>query len=144
MDNIKVGIAKNPAEISGIKEIRRQVFQIEQGIDPILDFDGNDQESDQFIAYLNKEAVGTARIRYLSEGLAKLERLAILKDYRKMGIGRKIVEYVIDYLKNKGVENITLDSQEHAKHFYEKNGFKQVGEVFEEAGIPHVKMERKL
>jgi len=137
---IEIKIAKIPAEMSEAKEIRRQVFQIEQGIDCKLDFDGKDEETDLIVAYLGNKAVGTARVRYLSDNGAKLERLAVLKDYRKIGLGRKIMDYVIGYLKGKGIKNITLDAQEHAKNFYEKLGFAQEGEIFKEAGIPHIKM----
>jgi len=67
-----------------------------------------------------------------------------LKDYRKMGIGKSIVDFVISYLQKKGVEVITLDAQEHAKKFYEKFGFEQKGEVFEEVKIPHIQMWKKI
>jgi predicted GNAT family N-acyltransferase len=144
MDKIKVKIAKNKTEVSMVKEVRRQVFQIEQGINPKLDFDGKDDESELIIAYFQNEAVGTARIRYLSGKTAKLERLAVLKAYRKAGIGRRTMEYIVNYLQQKGVENIKLDSQEQAKEFYEKIGFKQRGKIFEEAGIPHVEMWKKI
>lgn len=144
MDEIKVKLAENEKEISESREVRKQVFQMEQGIDSKLDFDGKDDEADQFIAYFNNKAVGTIRIRYLADKRAKLERLAILRDYRKMGIGKKLVEHIINYLKEKGIESIMLDSQEQAKNFYERIGFEKKGEVFEEAGIPHVEMWKKI
>lgn len=144
MDEAKIKIAKNKAEILAAKEVRREVFQIEQGIDPKLDFDGKDEKSDLVVAYSNDEAVGTARIRYIAKKTAKLERLAVLKAYRKSGIGRKIMDYIISYLQKEGVKDIALDAQEHAKGFYEKIGFKQKGEIFEEAGIPHIEMWKEL
>ncbi|MFA6340935.1 MAG: GNAT family N-acetyltransferase [Candidatus Paceibacterota bacterium] len=144
MDSIQIKIAQNKKEINDAREIRHQVFQVEQGIDSKLDFDGKDDKSEHVIAYSENKAVGAARIRYISNKTAKLERLAVLKSYRKNGIGRKIVNYVTEYIKKRGIENMTLDSQEHARKFYEEIGFKQKGKVFWEVNIPHVKMWKKI
>lgn len=141
---LKVEIVQDELNFFTAKEIRRQVFQIEQGIDEKVDFDGKDDKSEHFLAFCKSEAVGTARVRYISKETAKLERLAVLKNYRKIGVGRKIMDYIINYLRKKGIQNLTLDSQEHAKGFYEEIEFKQKGEVFQEAGIPHVKMYKTL
>ena len=54
------------------------------------------------------------------------------------------MDYLHEFLKEKGVKEAKLESQEHAKGFYEKLGYEQKGETFEEVGIPHVKMERKF
>lgn len=47
---------------------------------------------------------------------------------------------MLGYLKNKGIEKAILNAQEYVKGFYKKLGFKQKGEVFIEAGIPHIRM----
>lgn len=140
MKVISVKIVENGEEITSAKEVRRQVFQLEQGIDEKTDFDGKDEKADHIIACFNDKVVGTIRIRYTESKIAKLERLAVLKEHRKIGVGKKILEYVINYLKEKGIKSLTLDSQYHAKGFYEKFGFEEEGESFEEAGIKHIKM----
>jgi predicted GNAT family N-acyltransferase len=144
METINVKIAENQTEISSAKEIRRMVFQIEQGIDSNLDFDNKDEEAEHIIAYFGKEAVGTVRIRYILKKTAKLERVAVLKAYRKTGIGTKMIDYIIDYLQKKGMEEIMLDAQEQAKKFYEGIGFKKKGQIFEESGIPHIEMWKRI
>lgn len=141
---IEIKIAENQREIRKAKEIRRQVFQIEQGIDPRLDFDGNDDVSDHIVAYRNNEPIGVARIRYLSEKTVKIERVAVVSAYRKIGIGRKIMDHIIDHLRKRDIKNIIIDSQEHARKFYEEMGFKQNGKVFEEFGIPHIEMRKEI
>jgi predicted GNAT family N-acyltransferase len=141
MNKIIVKAIKNPIEMARAMEIRRQVFQIEQDIDPKLDFDQKDGESVHFMACAGHIAVGTARIRYISKKTVKLERLAVLKNYRRSGIGKKIMDFIISYLRENVIACIVLNSQEHAKIFYKGLGFTQVGEIFEEAGIPHIKMQ---
>lgn len=141
---INVKLVESQAELLLAKEIRRQVFQLEQNIDFELEFDSKDAEAEHFIAYLDNEAVGTTRVRYMAEKTAKLERLAVLRAYRGVGVGKKIMHYVIDYLKVKGIKKIMLNSQEQAKKFYEDIGFEQKGSVFEEARIPHIEMWKEI
>jgi len=144
LKEIHIKIAKSSKELTDIKEIRRQVFQKEQGISTNLDFDGKDDESDQIIAYINNHPVGTARIRYIDNVTDKIERMAVLKEFRKRDIGKQIVKYISNYIKRKGLKKIILNAQESARGFYEKLGFNQEGDVFEEANIPHVKMYKNL
>lgn len=42
-----------------------------------------------------------------------------------------------------GALPITIEAQVYAKQFYEKAGFVQVSEPFDEDGIPHIRMQRK-
>lgn len=143
MKNIKVISAKN-SQIQEAKKIREEVFQKEKCIAKELDFDGNDDSAIHFIAY-SERPIGTARVRFpTSPTHAKLERLAILPEYRGKGVGQHIVHFIEKELAEGGVEEIYLESIEVVKGFYSKLGYQIVGEVFELAGIPHVKMTKKL
>jgi predicted GNAT family N-acyltransferase len=144
LSNLIVKPVRTPQELKDVLEIRRQVFTEEQGIKREQDIDGLDQNSDHIIAYDNNAPVGTARIRYKIGIQAKLERIAVLKPYRGQGIGKKTIEASLGMAKTKGVLEVTLDSQQSAAGFYQKLGFRQEGAPFEEVGIPHVVMTRKL
>lgn len=146
MNESLIKIATGDKEIADCMEIRKLVFETEQGIDNAKDFDGKDEASDHVIVYIDTQPIGTARVRYLDseKKVAKIERVAVLKEYRKLGIGKLIMEFLHDQLEEKGVKKVTLDSQEYAKGFYENMGYIQEGEPFEEVGIPHVKMTKKI
>lgn len=144
MGNIIIKIAELPQELPAIEEIRCLVFQKEQGVTPELDFDGQDEVADQIIAYVNNEAVGTARIRYLDEKTAKIERLAVLSTARGQGIGKKITEKALEVIAQRNREEALIHAQEYIMGLYQQLGFQQEGEKFEEAGISHVKMRKKL
>lgn len=122
--------------------VREKVFQKEQCVEAKLDVDGEDDNAFHFVAYNDKEEpVGTARLRFFDQGkTAKIERLAVLPAYRNQGVGKNIMETIDQYLDNRHVKTGYLNAQLHTKGFYEKFGFEQEGETFEEIGSPHVKM----
>lgn len=127
-----------------IKAIRVQVFQIEQGVDPELDLDGKDETAEHLLAYLDNQPVGTARIRYLNPKTAKIERLAVLSTARGLGIGKKLMEKAVEVAAQNEVEEVVIHAQEYVKRLHQQVGFEQSGERFDEAGIPHVKMIKRL
>ena len=136
---IKLIRFREPSEyIEQAINIRKEVFVVEQEIDQVLEFDGKDHLCDHYLCFVNDVPVATGRTRRTEEGL-KLERFAVLKDYRNMGLGKLILDRILkDEVGN--YELIYLNSQSSAKRFYLKNGFSVVGELFYEAGIEHYKM----
>ncbi|MEH2022407.1 GNAT family N-acetyltransferase [Nostoc sp.] len=142
MSNLVIKVAELPEDFSAIKAIRKSVFQEEQGVDPALEFDGKDEVSDHLIAYLNVTVVGTARIRYLDDKTAKIERLAVLSIARGQGIGKKIMENALQLIANKNIPEVVIHAQEYVKDLYKKLDFVEEGEIFEEASIAHVKMRK--
>ena len=83
--------------------------------------------------------MGTARYRVTNNG-TKLERFAVLKTYRNRGVGKALVEFILDTLNQ---DDIYLHAQESVVDFYTPLGFKKIGKQFFEADIPHWKMIRK-
>ncbi|MEM9220214.1 MAG: GNAT family N-acetyltransferase [Cyanobacteria bacterium P01_F01_bin.150] len=141
-------------DIEPIQTIRRQVFQFEQGVSPELEFDGHDEAAIHFLAYQGNEAIGTARIRYLttnnvntddanaddSKIIAKIERVAVLAEHRGNGIGKRLMEVAIAYLYSQGITAIKINAQLQAQTFYEQLKFTARGSNVEEAGIPYIEM----
>ena len=122
-------------------EIRNLVFCEEQKVSKEIEFDGLDQFCNHYLAKINERPIGTARVRELKKGIFKIERMAVLKEYRKKGVGRAIIEEILKhYLNLNKVNNLILNSQIEAKDFYKKFGFVEVGEEFIEANIKHKKM----
>lgn len=127
-----------------IQAIRQQVFQVEQGVDPELDFDGQDEASVHLLAAIQGKPIATARIRYLSDQLAKIERVAVLADYRGKGIGTAVMEGAIAHLSTQSISQIKVNAQLQAIPFYERLGFIKWGDPFNEAGISHIEMRLNL
>ena len=117
--------------------IRRNVFVKEQNILEKIEFDDESIDATYFIAQYKNIYVGTARCRPTDFGI-KLERFAVLKSYRNLGVGKQLAIYILNSIKNEKL--IYLHAQESVIGFYFKLGFKRIGSQFFEAQIPHQKM----
>lgn len=125
-------------------EIRRAVFCDEQGVSSELEFDGLDDACRHFLALEGDRPVGTARTRPLGDGVVKFERIAVLKADRGRDAGRYLVETALRAAIDDGYRSAVMHAQTYARPFYEKLGFRQEGEGFDEAGIAHIRMTRAL
>ena len=144
MDNLVIKIADFSLDFPAIQHIRSLVFQREQGVAAELEFDGNDEAAAHLLAYLDGKPVGTARIRKLDDHTAKIERVAVLKAARGFGIGKRLMVEAIAFLRQAQVAEVRIHAQAAVRDFYQQLGFEPEGEVFVEAGIPHVKMKKLL
>ena len=134
---IEVKIAESEKEFQMCLTIRRQVFIIGQNISEKLELDDDTISATSFLAMVSNEPIGTARFRYTEFGV-KLERFAVLKTSRNLGVGKALVLFILNQLKNE--KTIYLNAQESVISFYSKLGFDTVGDLFYEAEIPHQKM----
>ena len=139
-----IRLATLPADFPAIQHIRYQVFQLEQGVSAELEFDGQEQAATHWLADWNGESVGTARVRSLTPTAVKIERVAVLREFRGLGIGEKLMIAVLDWLTEAGTAEARIHAQTAVQVFYERLGFEPEGEVFAEASIPHVKMKKLL
>lgn len=119
--------------------IRMRVFVSEQGVPAEIELDEEDHHAIHFLATTSGRSVGTARL-VMQGKEAKIGRMAILKKYRRRGIGAALLKRVIAAAKRRGARIIFLHAQVPVIGFYEKMGFRCVGPVFDEAGIAHRKM----
>jgi predicted GNAT family N-acyltransferase len=133
-------IVKNILDKNILEEafkIRRKVFVEEQEVDEREEYEF-EEESHHFIAEHNGTPVGTARWRKTPNGV-KLERFAVLKEFRSSGVGSALVQAVVNDIPAEHT-HLYLHAQLTAMGLYAKFGFKETGPMFEEAGIQHYKM----
>ena len=143
MDKLEIRPIKNKRELEQVIEIRKQVFVKGQDVPLDLEVDGLDTKADHMIVYFNDLPIGCARIR-TNDDIAKLERIAILEEYRNRGFGKQLTRYLINYCKNKDYKEIYMHSQTYVSDFYKKFGFRKQGKTFFEASIKHVEMYMKI
>ena len=132
------------ADLRGAFDVRRQVFVGEQGISEDLVFDNNDRDALHVAVKDGKRPIGTARVRFLGNNEAKLERMAVSKAFRHKGVGRGIMTFLNRELKGRQVQQLVIHAQEGAIEFYKSCGFQKSGAPFLEANIKHIKMYRRF
>lgn len=120
--------------------IREAVFIQEQQIAPEDEWDAEDTISTHFVAYLQDQAVATARLLKNHS----IGRVAVLQSARGTGIGYKTMRAVIDQAKAEQRKFVKLSSQVHAIGFYQNLGFDVRGEEYLDCGIPHIDMYLSL
>lgn len=119
-------------------EIRRKVFVVEQNVKSDMEFDAFETQSQHYLAYCDNRAVGTARWRETPHGI-KLERFAVLPQYRGMGVGKVLLMHLIEDTKIHN-KTIYVTAQTHMYKFFENAGFRLIEGEFTEVGIPHYKL----
>jgi predicted GNAT family N-acyltransferase len=124
-------------------EIRRRVFIEGQRVPEEIEIDGRDAAAAHFLATERERPIGTARLRGY-DGMAKVERVAVLPEYRGSGVGRALMEAAEAGARERGFAAVVLHAQEHVAPFYERLGYRREGATFLEADIPHVKMTKLL
>ena len=136
-------IVQSPEEFDECFRIRTTVFVEEQQVPLELEMDEYDTVATHFLLRDGETPLGTARL-VDKHGLAKIGRVAVLKEARGRGLGLHLMQAVIDEAKRRGFTESVLDAQTYAIPFYVRLGYIAEGEEFDDAGIPHFLMRRKL
>lgn len=124
------------------KYIRTTVFVDEQGFKE--EFDTTDGYSKHIVIYDNGRAAAAGRF-FTDDGKEyHIGRVAVLKPYRKLGCGRKIMDIIEDDIKKTGAERIVLSAQIRAEGFYEKCGYTATGTVYLDEHCEHIKMYKEI
>ena len=103
--------------------------------------DTEESNADHFIAVLHEKIIGTARLQKINENVGQIRYLAVNESYRKKGVASKILEAIHLTAKNKFITYLIINARETAIKFFEKKGYKIVGEgPFLFGEIKHKKM----
>lgn len=125
--------------------IRREVFVDEQRIPAEMEWDGADPDCTHAVAHNRFGlALGTGRLLEHVPGVAKIGRMAVSRPMREAGVGRALLEALMDQARAQGFREAVLHAQASAVPFYARAGFVARGPAFEEAGITHQEMVRNL
>ena len=141
--SVSIKIVESPEEFDQCFRIRTTVFVEEQEVPLELEMDEYDAVATHFLLRDGEMPLATARL-VDKHGLAKIGRVAVSKEARGQGLGLLLMHAVIDEAKHRGFTESVLDAQTYAVPFYARLGYVAEGEEFDDAGIPHFLMRRKL
>lgn len=137
LEIVEVG---SEADLEAALAVRHEVFCVEQQIDKAEEFDGRDGDCRHYLARWAGQPIGAARTWPVDSEETKIQRVAVLAPWRRRGIGRALMDRAVADLARDGVAQIALTAQCHAESFYTDLGFVTEGGIFDEVGIPHVRM----
>lgn len=129
-------------------DIRKKVFVEEQKVPVEEEIDEHDVISPNvhhIVLIDDGMPVATGRMIYYKADTAKMQRIAILKEYRSKGYGRVLMLALEELARELGLTGSILDAQCQAEPFYTKLGYEVISkEPFYDAGILHVRMQKAL
>jgi len=124
-----------------LKSVREAVFIREQDVPEVLEWDELDDGCLHALALSYQgDAIGSGRM--LADG--HVGRVAVLPEWRKQKVGSTIMEAFLEYAVAHDYKQVDVDAQTHAMCFYRNFGFVEEGDVFMDAGLPHIRMCLKL
>jgi ElaA protein len=135
-------IVSRTTDLATCLAIRRVVFIDGQNVPEHEEVDGNDHRCIHYLMHTDAQPVATARVTPMGD-IAKIQRVAVLEEYRGTGAGASLMRAIMVDLK-RSFRTAKLGSQTHAIGFYTKLGFTCFGPEYDDAGIPHRDMEITL
>ena len=139
-----VQIADWSEQHDALAKIRIDVFVNEQNVPAEMELDALDADAVHVAACdAAGNVIGTGRL-LLNQPIPRIGRMAVVKSWRSVGVGAKILETLCDVAKERGFEKVMLHSQTHASPYYFMHGFLSRGTEFFEAGIPHQAMHKHI
>jgi predicted GNAT family N-acyltransferase len=145
-DSVSVRLA-GPEDMEEVFDLRSDVFCIEQGVPLDLERDLLDDDAVHVVARFRDDlVVGTGRL--LAPGQdgprAVIGRLAVDDRARRLGVGAALLDLLEAQARERGWEEVELHAQVQALGFYTRAGYVPYGEVYEEAGLDHQGMRKRL
>lgn len=133
-----------PDHLAMAKDLRHRIFVEEQAIPAELDADGYDHHSMHVLVFADGEPVATGRWREEPETWADLSRIAVAPEFRGHGLGGIVVEGLLAWAEEAGMQRAWLEPHAHLEAFYKRLGFERAGDNTEVAGYTLLRMERPL
>jgi predicted GNAT family N-acyltransferase len=152
MSQVTVIPVSSPGDMAAALAIREVVFIEEQAVPPEFEHDElDDRRAFHVLAMAEGHAVGTGRLLEKEEPppgesgrWGRVGRMAVLAAHRHAGVGGEILTRLEAEARAKGLRGVALHAQLHAKGFYEKLGYSAFGPEFDEVGVTHVAMLKRL
>ena len=142
MPDVTVKVVETEGELEAAIGVRFRVFVGEQSVPPEEELDEDDALATHAIALHQGKVVGTGRV-ICRDGAARIGRMAVDLEWRRQGIGGRLLSFLEEEAHSQGVTNWVLHAQEYVKLFYAANGYEETGGVFLEVDIPHVSMHKQ-
>jgi predicted GNAT family N-acyltransferase len=149
--SVVISPVRDEAELMQALAIREVVFIEEQHVPEGIERDTEDARAFHVLAFQGGHAVGTGRLVALAASAGgesgqwgQIGRMAVLQAHRQGKVGTLLLGALEAEARRQGMRGILMHAQLFAIGFYRRHAYEPVGPVFEEAGIDHVEMRKRL
>lgn len=143
MTPANITIVRTAQQREDAVSVRIAVFVVEQGIPREEELDEHDATAVHCVAYLEGAPIAAGRL-VIADGHGKIGRMAVLARHRKLGLGAAVLAALEAEGAARGLRLFKLSAQLSARGFYDRLGYTPVGDVYDEVGIPHIAMVKRL
>ncbi len=144
MEDLTIKLVDTETEMEGALGVRFRVFVSEQQVPMEEELDEIDASATHAIAIHDGQVIATGRVFYRDEdSAARIGRMAVDSDWRRHGIGGRLLKFLEQEATKQGVTTYVLNAQVYVKDFYAANGYEERGEEFLEADIVHILMRKQ-
>ncbi len=144
MQDLTIKLVETEEEMEGALGVRFRVFVGEQQVPMEEELDEVDATATHAIVLNGGEVVATGRVFFRDEdSAARIGRMAVDMEYRRQGIGGRLLQFLEDHATAQGVTTYILNAQVYVKDFYAAHGYTERGEEFLEADIVHILMRKE-
>lgn len=134
----------------GTEEYRQMIRLRDEILRKPLGLSFNNDELDtekgnlHIAAYEDDRMLGCCMLVEEGPQTVRLRQMAVLNDLQGKGIGRALMQFAENLARDRGYKKITMHARKNSLGFYEKMGYRKIGQEFKEITIPHYVMEKEL
>lgn len=131
-------------EYQQMVKLRNDILRAPLGLK--FDPDELEKEKDDILigAFDDDEMLACCLLTKADKNSLRLRQMAVQNNLQGKGIGASMMNFAELISKDKGYKKLIMHARESAIGFYEKLGYKVVGDRFTEVTLPHFVMEKKL
>jgi ribosomal protein S18 acetylase RimI-like enzyme len=125
-------------------DLRHQVLRKPLGLEFTKEELEREKNDMLIAAYEDDRMLGCCILTEVEPDKVRLRQMAVISGLQGKGIGRVLMQFAENLARDRGYKKLTMHARKAVIGFYEKLGYKVVGEEFEEVTIPHYVMEKSL
>ncbi|MGL4860216.1 MAG: GNAT family N-acetyltransferase [Enterobacteriaceae bacterium] len=138
-------IAYQSKEYDEAFALRNLLLRVPLGLDMYTEDLSREVKSVHAAAYIEGEMVGAMNFYEQTPGVYYLQQIVVSENRHNCGIGKKMMVFMEEYLKEKGADKITMNARVSAQKFYDILGYYTVGDVFSKPNFPEqIRMDKDL
>jgi predicted GNAT family N-acyltransferase len=132
------------AEYKQVLQLRDEILRKPLGLDFSSEELEKEKEHMHMAAYEDDQILGCCMLVKEDPETVRLRQMAVVNDVQGKGIGRALMQFAENLARDRGYRRITMHARKNAVGFYERMGYRKIGNEFMEITIPHIVMEKEL